>query len=121
MSEGHTDQQVRPEGGGAGYEKRDVAVGRLVAVTLAAVVILSAVLVGLFQLFVAESEHDIQEMVLAPESATLRELRAHEDGILHSFGVIDNARGQYRIPIERAMELVADEAFRNRSGGGDRP
>ncbi|MEW5702326.1 MAG: hypothetical protein AB1792_08875 [Candidatus Zixiibacteriota bacterium] len=121
MSAQDHEERQRHEHGAGGYEKRDVSVGRLLAVTVTAAVVLALVLVGLFQLFVSTSEEDIQQMVLAPESAALRELRAHEEGVLQSYGVVDTTLGQYRIPIERAMELVADEAYRIRAVGRSHP
>jgi hypothetical protein len=37
----------------------------------------------------------------------LRQLRAAEDAVLNSYGWIDRKNGVVRIPIERAMELLA--------------
>jgi len=50
--------------------------------------------------------------VLAPESAGVREQRAREIELLSSYDVINAEDGVYRIPVRRAMELMADEAFR---------
>jgi len=38
----------------------------------------------------------------------LKELRAAEDAMLHSYGWVDQQAGVVRIPIERAMELLAE-------------
>jgi hypothetical protein len=37
----------------------------------------------------------------------MAELRAREDGVLSSYGVVDMNAGTVRIPIERAIELAA--------------
>jgi hypothetical protein len=42
----------------------------------------------------------------APRS-DLEAMRAGEDATLHSYGWVDRSAGRVRIPIERAMELVA--------------
>jgi hypothetical protein len=42
----------------------------------------------------------------------LRALRATEDARLHGYGWVDRRAGVVRIPIERAMELVAQERGR---------
>lgn len=39
----------------------------------------------------------------------LKQFRAGEDEVLHSYGWVDPAKGVVRIPVERAMELVAKE------------
>jgi len=44
----------------------------------------------------------------------LKELRAGEDAILHSYGWIDPDKGIVRIPVERAMDLVAKEGLPSR-------
>jgi hypothetical protein len=99
----------------SGYEKGDVSVGKILLATVAAVIFLVVVIVMLGQFFIVETEEQVQQVVLAPESVTLRELRAREDKALNSYGIIDTTQGIYRIPIERAMKLQADEAFRKRT------
>ena len=54
-------------------------------------------------------EQQIYVKELEPVAEDLRNLRAKEDGQLHSYQYIDRARGTVRIPIERAMELLEEE------------
>jgi len=44
----------------------------------------------------------------------LKEFRAAEDAILTSYGWVDPDKGVVRIPVERAMELVAKEGLPSR-------
>src|SRR5438128_1977992 len=44
----------------------------------------------------------------------LKEFRAAEDAILNSYGWVDPEKGVVRIPVERAMELVAKEGLPSR-------
>ena len=55
-------------------------------------------------------EDMIQERVLEPESRELQAVRDREDQELDSYGTVDKEKGVMRIPIDRAMELVAAEA-----------
>ena len=48
---------------------------------------------------------------IAP-SLDLKALRAAEDAQLHGYGWVDRKAGVVHIPIERAMDLVAQEAAR---------
>lgn len=48
----------------------------------------------------------------------LKQFRAGEDEVLHSYGWVDAAKGVVRIPVERAMELVAKEGLPVRKDGG---
>lgn len=49
------------------------------------------------------------QLQISPRS-DLAEMRAAEEKALHSYGWIDKEKGLARIPIERAMELLAERA-----------
>lgn len=99
----------------SGYEKSDVRVGWLVGIAagIVAFIIISVVLLNEF--FLMSKEEMIYDVALAPESQALRELHAHEAEVLGSYGVVSADSAVYRIPIKRAMQLVADEAYRART------
>lgn len=98
-----------------GYEKRDVNVKTLVLLGLAAIVVIIIVIVVVSDYFTATKEKLVFQMVHSPKSAELRELRARESEVLNSYDLLNEEAGRYRIPIDRAMELMADEAFRRRA------
>ncbi|HEX2933369.1 MAG TPA: hypothetical protein VHV54_26805 [Candidatus Binatia bacterium] len=53
----------------------------------------------------------------APEE--LRRLRATEDELLNSYAWIDKENGSVRIPIDRAMEVLAQKGFPTRRKAGE--
>jgi len=56
---------------------------------------------------------DPPEPRLQPDPAMdLKQFRAGEDAVLHSYGWVDPEKGIVRIPVERAMELVAKEGLK---------
>ena len=95
----------------AGYEKSDVSVSKTLIVGGLVTLLIIAFAVVLNEYFISVTEEITYEQQLAPESPVLRDLRARETEQLHSYGIVDSAAGTYRIPIERAMELMAGEAF----------
>jgi hypothetical protein len=97
-----------------GYERTDVNLNKIIGITLGSLALLVVILIVLTQYFTSYKEQRIYEVVLKPESAALRDLRAQEDKLLNSYEVIDKEKGQYRIPIRRAMELTAEEAYKER-------
>ncbi len=111
MSENHNTGH-----GASGYEKSDVNITKILIVAVAIVVFISIFLIWLRSYFVLTSEVETYQTVLSPESTSLRELRAHEDEVLNSYKLLDPAKGVYQIPINRAMELMADEAFQAKAG-----
>jgi len=104
---------------GPGYEAQEVDIKRVVLIGLGFLVILIASLILIDQFFMVEKENVVQNVVLKPESISLRELRAREDEALNSYKVLDPQQGIYRIPISRAMELIADEAFEGTRTSGE--
>ncbi len=51
--------------------------------------------------------------------ADLRELRAHEDLVLSTYGWVDKAAGVVRIPIEEAMKITVQRGLPARPAPGD--
>jgi hypothetical protein len=70
-------------------------------------IIIFVVLSDYFTVMETEAVYQAQ---LKPESVTLNELRAEDEKILTTYKLIDAEKGVYRIPIERAMHLLAEEA-----------
>jgi hypothetical protein len=92
------------------------------------IVVSLAVVFGLF-LFFSERRETPQQFPLAKKNQVppeprletapgveLHGLRAQEDGILNSYGWVDRNAGVVRIPIERAMALVAERGLPTRQG-----
>lgn len=113
MEDNNVQPQINPEGDG--YEKRDVNLAKVLIYGLLGIAVLVVIVFFVLDYFTAASEEAIYEAQLKPESVALRELRAREDEELNSYAVLDAQKGIYRIPIGRAMELIAEEAYRARA------
>jgi hypothetical protein len=116
-----------------GHETRDVRVR--VVVWFAAILIVSVAVIlfataGLFYFFKHEhpspaaSRISQQPRVLAPAprlqtdpTADFERFEAAEKAKLHSYGWIDKPAGVIRIPIERAMDLIAERGLPTRGPG----
>jgi ABC-type lipopolysaccharide export system ATPase subunit len=98
----------------SGYEKRDLNITKTLIATVLIVIFLVASVAFVDEIFVHEKEQIITDVVLKPVSIQLRDLRAKEDEVLMSYKALDPKKGVYQIPIERAMKLVAEEAYANR-------
>lgn len=96
----------------AGYEKGDVNVARVIIFGIFGIIILVTVLIFTWDYFTLVKESPVEDAGLKPQSAAIRELRARETEELTGYKLLDETKGVYRIPIERAMELTADEAYR---------
>ncbi len=142
----HNTQAAPPSGqGSGGYEKRDLSVKAIAifGIVLTAVVIAALVsMVWLYGFFnVSQARRDAPPSPLAsarpgpPEPRLqanpiqdLKAFRAAEDNLLNRYGWVNKEAGIARIPIDRAMDLVAEQglpvpggaASKNRTQGGPR-
>jgi hypothetical protein len=91
------------------YEKKDINIKVVMGVGLTTVIILIAILVMLSDYFTVMETDRVYETQLKPESVSLNEILAAEQEILTTYKLIDAEKGVYRIPIEQAMQLLADE------------
>jgi hypothetical protein len=74
------------------------------------VIIIALISIAINQYYEGIREREIYTRVLAPENDQLRNLRNTEDRELHSFGYADKTAGKVRLTIDRAMDLVAQDA-----------
>ena len=117
---------VSRQAGEQGYEPTDVSIRGVmwVAVIFAAAVALSAVvLAGLLGLFTALREPAVvspleRTTLLPPEPRlearpldTLEQVRAREQELLQGYAWVDREAGVARIPIERAMAILAERGW----------
>jgi hypothetical protein len=125
-SEAHAETSVTH----ARHEESDVnawAVGRFGIALLLFCIVTLALLFGLFRYFhtritevqgpekaAAPSQQPPQPRLLSSEGEELRRVRAAEEQILNSYGWVDTGKGVVRIPIQRAMELVAQRGLPSR-------
>jgi hypothetical protein len=101
----------------SGYDKREVNVRAAILIGAVIVLVIAVFLIVLSDIFVLKKEQMMYDYVLKPESAPLRDLRAREMEELTTYKLLDPAKRIYRIPLSRAMELMADESYRNQQVG----
>jgi hypothetical protein len=98
-----------------GYETRDVAVTPLLrfggglVIALVATVLL---MLGFYHLFVSRRPPAHEEKPQTNIYQQLRDLHRDEDAALGRYGWVDRKAGIVRIPIDRAIELVAEKPDR---------
>jgi hypothetical protein len=125
MSEAH---ETREHHRSPGHETTGMSVRGVVASAAGLVGLILAVmgLMGLLSSFLTRGEPPAavanggppRSLPLASEPPLpaqpkhdLREVRAAEDRVLNSYGWVDREAGIARIPISRAMEILADEGL----------
>lgn len=107
---GHSSE-ARAQAGHAGYEKRDVNIVWAGIVTAAIVIVIVLSVAFVDEIFVATKEAMVTQYQLTPENHQLRDLRAREAEALTTYKLLDPQKQIYRIPIDRAMQVLAEEAY----------
>ncbi len=103
--------QKQPPAENSGYEKRDINMNKIALYAVLSVLVVAVVLIFLLDYYTAVREEIVYEAVLKPISTDLRELKAREAEELGSYKLLDKEKGIYQIPIERAMMLMAEDAY----------
>ena len=118
--ESHNKHNPQPEvspaeHGEVRYEQRDVRMRPLLAAVAALgamVGIAVLAMAGLFGLLADQSQREplaLPSSSQPPIEGQLDQLRAQEEEVLTEYAWVDRQQGIVRIPIERAMKLMASE------------
>lgn len=94
-----------------GYERQDVngMTGVWLSVLFIVFMILTFVFINEYFNFAVEADKHKSQRI--PQSTLLRDVHARDQEILTTYAVIDSTKGTYRIPIDKAMQMMADSAF----------
>jgi hypothetical protein len=98
----------------AGFETTDPRSGAIALVGAGIVILLVLIIVGVEAYYDRVRDQQIFVKQLQPVSEDLKALRAREDTDLNSYRYIDRAKGSVRLPINRAMDLLVEEAHAKR-------
>ena len=93
-----------------GFDHQEPRAKSIVLLAIASVILLVLVIVGVTAYFEYLYRDMVQEKVLSAPSAQLNDLRDRETQQLTKYSYIDKDSGLVRIPVDRAMELFAQEA-----------
>ncbi len=130
MEEGRTptgtnmDHAAHPTNG-AGHETSEVSVKFIVTslfALLIGVFLACLLVVGIFQFFhrtyIPEATSLANPQQLPPEPRVeehpweqIQDLRKHEDHVLSTYAIIDKAQGTVRIPVDRAIDMLAQKGL----------
>src|SRR5450759_5462295 len=123
------DEIKHPQDPHAGHETTDInawAVGKF-AIGLVIVCVVSIVLLfGLLRFFQSREETSVANTVeptkLFPQPQLqktpildLKAIRAEEDKLLHGYAWVDATKGVVRIPLDRAIEVLAKRGLPSRN------
>src|SRR5208283_776035 len=92
-----------------GYDKQEPPAGLIAGLSLSTFLALIAVILGVRAYF-DYTKQQYEEKVGQAVAEDLKNLHSTEDEALNSYKVLDKDNGVVRIPIRRAMDLIAKES-----------
>jgi hypothetical protein len=107
----HMSEELKAiEPNNPGFDTAEVNAKAVAIFLVVTVVMLIVVIGGVQYYFDSVHEQEVYQKIEVPVSDDLRDLRAREDGQLGSYAYVNREAGTVRLPISRAMEILAAEA-----------
>jgi hypothetical protein len=94
---------------GVDYDHHEARAGLIAAVSAGILALLVVMIIGVYWLYVVTYERIDQQVYSGAPSKELIAIREREEENLHRYSFIDKEKGIVRIPIDRAMEILAAE------------
>jgi hypothetical protein len=103
-------KEIIPADPREGFDRDEPSAGAIASFAIGSLVLLVMTILAIQQYFDHIWSQAVYEKVLAPPSEQLKEVRGRDDWNLTHYLYMDKASGQVRIPVDRAMELVLQDA-----------
>lgn len=98
------------EAAAIGVEPEGISARSIMQMAVGGFIFLSCIIVAVI-FWIKVTEHEQEQLVAnTSQPALLRQVNADAQRMLTQYGVVDAQQGVYRIPIDRAMDLVVQEA-----------
>lgn len=107
---GHGAASVSDMAIAAGVEAEEMDASGIFRAVMAVAVLVVVIVIAVFQMVNLEVQDVRGDMAAASQSDVLTNLRLSAVQKLNRYERLTNAEGRYRIPIDRAMELISREA-----------
>lgn len=101
---------------GVDYDRHDAKAGLIALVSGAVLAVLIAMIIGIYWLYTVAYERVEFDQYTGVASKELQAIHEREEEQLHHYSYIDKEKGVVRIPIDRAMDLVAADFAEGKVG-----
>jgi hypothetical protein len=98
------------------FDRRDAKAGLIAVVSIVTILVLAVFVVGVSWFYTVTYEQVEHDQFTGVASKELIAIHEREDEQLHKYGYINKEKGIVRLPVERAMQLVEEEAKAGKAG-----
>lgn len=107
VEDGH---EVIPADPREGFDRQEPSSGAIAGFAIGSLILLVLTIGAITQYFNHVWDEAVQEKVLSAPSEQLRQVRGRDDWNLTHYMYMDKASGEVRIPVDRAMDLLLQDA-----------
>ena len=100
-----------------GVEEESVNAGLVIGIVLGVVVIVTGLVVFAFTITEVTTRDTMESILADIEYPDLRETRAASAALLNKYETVNAEEGSFRIPIDRAIDLMVNENFQSQADG----
>ena len=94
-----------------GVEHEGIEAGQIMGIAGGVIVAIILIIITLLMVVDLEAAEQREAVMDASRYPELQETEAQAMEKLHQYGVVEGEEGVYRIPIDRAMQIIANEAY----------
>ena len=94
-----------------GVQHEGIEAGQILGIALAVLAAIVMAIIVVFQMTNLRYEATLSSVTSSARYPELRETERKAEQLLKGYGAVDAENGVYRIPIERAMDLMINEAY----------
>ncbi|MFB6247532.1 MAG: fibronectin type III domain-containing protein [Salinibacter sp.] len=117
---GFEDQLEEEKERGVAYE--GVAASQIIAIAVSILVVILVAVVVLFGWYGQVSQETRASVTDTENYQLLKQTQTKQEAAISRYGIVNEKKGVYRIPIEQSMDVVANGEYqRTQSGEGQRP
>jgi hypothetical protein len=98
------------------FDRRNAKAGPIAIISLVCIAVIAVFVVGVYWFYTVTYEQVEHDQFTGVASKELIAIREREDEQLHKYGYINKDKGIVRLPVERAMQLVEEEAKAGKVG-----
>jgi hypothetical protein len=102
------------------FDRRNAKAGPIAIVSLVCILVIAVFVVGVYWFYTVTYEQVEHDQFTGVASKELIAIREREDEQLNKYGYINRDKGIVRLPVERAMQLVEEEAKAGKVGWNTR-
>jgi hypothetical protein len=106
MAENLNPNQPAPQ---VDYDRHEARAGLIALISASIIGLLVVLIVGVYWLYMVSYEYVERQQYTGVPSMELKAIHDREEEHLHQYSYIDKEKGLVRIPISRAMELLAND------------